>query len=62
MEDLLEYETAVAFADTTGAHEEHENLFQIRQEKERLKQLFQKEEFQKMMHKSHAVLNDLDTY
>ena len=45
-----------------GDTREHPNLFQIRREKQRLKEVFQKEEFNKAIEKSKSILKDLDTF
>lgn len=41
---------------------EHPNIFQVRREKKRMKELFQREEFAKSIEKSRNILKDLDTF
>ena len=41
---------------------EHPNLFQVRREKQRMKEIYQKQEFAKAIEQSKSIIKDLDTF
>lgn len=57
-----EFEDETIFGEKKRPNEDHPNMFQIRREKKRMKELYQKQEMEKMITESKNILKDLDTF
>jgi len=58
--DEEKFDDQVLFAE--GDNRSHPSLFQVRREKQRLREIYQREEFEKAIEKSKSILKDLDTF
>jgi len=56
------FEDETIFGERAEETREHPNMFEIKREKRRLREMYQKEEYKKMVAESRNVLKDLDTF